>query len=43
MPAGRSGQVIERIGQWVGTQPNLEAIVEAAEPLHPSIRVMDQP
>jgi hypothetical protein len=34
---------VERIGQWVGTGRNLEAIVEAAEPLHPSIRVMDQP
>ena len=34
---------LERIGQWVGTPRNLEAIVEAAEPLHPSIRVMDQP
>jgi hypothetical protein len=34
---------LERIGQWVGKPRNLEAIVEAAEPLHPSIRVMDQP
>jgi hypothetical protein len=34
---------LERIGQWVGTGRNLESIVEAAEPLHPSIRVMDQP
>jgi hypothetical protein len=34
---------LERVGQWVGTRPNLEEIVEAAEPLHPSIRVMDQP
>ena len=34
---------LERIGQWVGAPRNLEAIVEAAEPLHPSIRVMDQP
>jgi hypothetical protein len=34
---------LERIGQWVGTQGDLDAIVEAAEPLHPSIRVMDQP
>ena len=34
---------LERVGQWVGTPRNLEAIVEAAEPLHPSIRVMDQP
>jgi hypothetical protein len=34
---------LERIGAWVSTSPNLEAIIEAAEPLHPSIRVMDQP
>ena len=34
---------LERIGQWVGTPHNLDAIVEAAEPLHPAIRVMDQP
>ena len=34
---------LERIGQWVGTSRNLESIVEAAEPRHPSIRVMDQP
>jgi hypothetical protein len=34
---------LERIGQWVGPQGNLEAIVEAAEPLHPAIRIMDQP
>jgi hypothetical protein len=34
---------LERIGQWVGTPRDLESIVEAAEPLHPSIRVMDQP
>ena len=34
---------LERIGQWVGTDRNLETIVEAAEPIHPSIRVMDQP
>jgi hypothetical protein len=34
---------LERIGQWVGTNRNLETIVESAEPLHPSIRVMDQP
>ena len=34
---------LERIGQWVGTSRNLEAIIEAAEPRHPSIRVMDQP
>ena len=34
---------LERVGEWVGKPPNLEAIVEAAEPLHPSIRVMDQP
>jgi len=34
---------LERIGQLVGTPRNLEAIVEAAEPLHSAIRVMDQP
>ena len=42
--AGRKVQAsLERIGQWVGKGRSLEAIVEAAEPLHPSIRVMDQP
>ena len=42
--AGRKSRAsLERIGKWVGTPRNLEAIVEAAEPLHPSIRVMDQP
>jgi len=34
---------LEHIGQWVGTGRNLQSIVEATEPLHPSIRVMDQP
>ena len=34
---------LERIGQWIGTPRTLETIVEAAEPLHSSIRVMDQP
>jgi hypothetical protein len=34
---------LERVGKRVGSSSNLEAIVEAAEPLHPSIRVMDQP
>ena len=34
---------LERIGQWVGTGRTLDAIVEAVEPRHPSIRVMDQP
>jgi hypothetical protein len=34
---------LERIGQWAGTTGRLEAIIEAVEPLHPSIRVMDQP
>jgi hypothetical protein len=42
--AGRNIRAsLERIGQWVGADRNLETIVEAAEPLHPSIRVMDQP
>ena len=40
---GKIRASLERIGQWVGTPRNLESIVEAAEPLHPSIRVMDQP
>jgi len=41
--AGRKIEAsLERVGQWVGRR-NLEAIVEAAAPLHPSIRVMDQP
>jgi hypothetical protein len=34
---------LERVGQWVGTARDLGTILEAAEPLHPSIRVMDQP
>jgi len=34
---------LERVGQWIGKPRNLEAIVEAAEPRHPSVRVMDQP
>ena len=34
---------LERIGQQVGTPHDLNAIVEAAEPRHASIRVMDQP
>ncbi len=33
----------ERVGQWVGTPRNLDAIIEAAQPLHPSVRVVDQP
>jgi hypothetical protein len=40
---GKIRTSFERIGQRVGTSRNLEAIVEAAEPLHPAIRVMDQP
>jgi hypothetical protein len=32
---------LERVGQWVGEPRDLEAIVEAAEPLHPAIRVME--
>ncbi len=40
--AGRKVRAsLERVGQWAGTPRNLEAIVEAAEPLHASIRVMD--
>ena len=34
---------LERVGKWVGTPGTLDTIVEAAEPLHASIRVMDQP
>ena len=34
---------LERIGQRVGNGRSLEAIVEAAEPRHPSIQVMEQP
>ena len=34
---------LERIGQSVGTSRQLDAIIEAAEPRHPAIRVMDQP
>ena len=42
--AGRKLRMsLERVGQWVGTRRNLETIVEAAEPRHASIRVMDQP
>ena len=44
---GDAGQKIrtslEQIGRWVGQSRSLEAILEAAEPLHQSIRVMDQP
>ena len=42
--AGRKVRAsLEHVGQEVGTRRNLEAIIEAAEPRHPSIRVMDQP
>ena len=34
---------LESIGQSVGTSRQLDAIIEAAEPRHPAIRVMDQP
>ena len=34
---------LERVGDWVRTPRSLETIVEAVEPLHSSIRVMDQP
>ena len=34
---------LERVGKWAGTTGRLETIIEAAEPSHPSIRVMDQP
>ena len=42
--AGRKTRAsLERIGKLVGTPRNLEATIEAADPLHSSIRVMDQP
>ena len=42
--AGRKTRAgLERVGQWVGTAGRLETIIEAAEPLHASIHVMDQP
>jgi hypothetical protein len=41
--ASKTRASLERVGQWVGAPGSLEAIVEAADPLHPSIRVMDQP
>ncbi len=34
---------LERAGQWVGPGRSLDTILESAEPLHPAIRVMDQP
>jgi len=34
---------LERVGQWVGPAGRLEGIVEAVEPRHAAIRVMDQP
>ena len=34
---------LERIGLWVGTTGRLETIIEAVEPVHASIQVMDQP
>jgi hypothetical protein len=34
---------LERIGQWVGKPLTLDAVIEAADPLHRSIRVMTQP
>jgi hypothetical protein len=34
---------LERIGQSVSTSRKLDTIIEAAEPLHPAIRVIDQP
>jgi hypothetical protein len=34
---------LERVGKWVGTAGRLETIVEATEPRHAAIRVMDQP
>jgi hypothetical protein len=34
---------LERVGTWVGSPHALEDVVEAAEPRHAAIRVMDQP
>jgi hypothetical protein len=34
---------LERVGQWVGTSNRLDTIIEAAEPRHAAIQVMDQP
>jgi hypothetical protein len=42
--AGRQTRAsLERIGQWVGASRNLDDVIEAADPLHPAIRVMNQP
>ena len=43
MPAGRSAPASNASASGLARPRNLEAIIEAAEPLHPSIRVMDQP
>jgi hypothetical protein len=34
---------LERVGKWVGSPRSLDTVVQAAEPLHPAIRVMDHP
>jgi hypothetical protein len=34
---------LERIGRWVGPATRLESVVEAVEPRHAAIRVMDHP
>jgi hypothetical protein len=34
---------LERVGKWAGTSGRLETVIEAVEPLHASIHVMDQP
>jgi hypothetical protein len=42
--AGRTIRAgLERGGQWVGATGRLETAIESVEPLHASIRVMDQP
>ena len=42
--AGRKTRAgLERVGQWVGTSGRLETVIEAAEPLHASIHVIDHP
>jgi hypothetical protein len=42
--AGRKTRAaLERVGQWAATTGRLETIIEAVEPLHASIQIMDQP
>ena len=42
--AGRRTRAgLEHVGQWVSTPGRLDTIIEAAEPLHGAIQIMDQP